>query len=177
MDRHSTCSHSSHRVWRCNVHVVFILSQWSALRMRRGSDIGTFGEKTGDRRLSIPGKASFSCSGNDFNFNQCPFRQSLYSNGRPCRVWLCEKLCINSVHIRKVVHVSHEDCCFHDIAHRKPCFFENSLHVEQSLAGLFLDTTFYKHSGSRVDGNLTRGIDKIAYLYGLTIRSYGRRCL
>ena len=35
-------------------------------------------------------------TGNDFNLNQSPFRQSLYSNGRSCRVWLCEKLCINS---------------------------------------------------------------------------------
>ena len=38
------CCQSSHRVWRCNIHVVFILSFCSA-RIRRGNDIGTFGEK------------------------------------------------------------------------------------------------------------------------------------
>ena len=111
-------------------------------------------------------------TGNDFNLNESPFLQSLYSNSRSCRVWLCEKLCINSVHICKVIHISHEYCYFHDIAHCQTCLFQDSLHVEQRLASLFLDSSLNKTSSSRVDGYLSRGINEIANLYCLTITSY-----
>lgn len=86
----------------------------------------------------------FSYSGNDFNLNQCPFRQSLDSNGRPCRVWLREKLCIDRIHIGKVIHVGHEYRCLHHMTHRQTCLLQDSLHVEQRLAGLFLDTSLCK---------------------------------
>ena len=98
-------------------------------------------------------------------------------HGRTCRIWLWEEFCINSVHVRKVVHISHKYCSFHYIAHCQACLFQNSLHVELGLAGLFLDTSLNKTSSSRVDGNQSRGINEITNLYCLAIRTCCRRCL
>ena len=58
------------------------------------------------------------------------------------------------------------------MTHCQASLFQNSLHIEQRLAGLFLDSTLYKNSSSRVNRNLARGKDEISALDCLAIWPY-----
>jgi hypothetical protein len=63
------------------------------------------------------------------------------------------------------------------MTHAEASLFQDGFHISERLACLLLDASLDERASGGVDGYLTRGIDEICNLDGLTIRTDGSGCL
>ena len=115
--------------------------------------------------------------GDEFNLYECTLGQVLNGKSAAGRERSREELGVNLVHGAEVGDVTEEYSRLDHIFQVKSLALKDGASVEQTLAGLFLDSSLGEGSGLGDDGQLARNKDDVTSADCLAVGANGSGCL